>query len=77
VGLKSDGSIVAWGLNTDGQCTVPAPNTGFLAVGAVAFHSLGLKADPCYPNFDASTAVPTLNVADFTCFLQRFAAGCP
>jgi hypothetical protein len=29
----------------------------------------------CYPNCDASTTAPVLNVADFTCFLQRFAAG--
>jgi hypothetical protein len=29
----------------------------------------------CYANCDESTAAPTLNVADFTCFLQRFAAG--
>jgi hypothetical protein len=29
----------------------------------------------CYANCDASTATPVLNVADFTCFLQRFAAG--
>jgi hypothetical protein len=29
----------------------------------------------CYPNCDDSTAAPVLNVADFTCFLQRFAAG--
>jgi hypothetical protein len=31
----------------------------------------------CYPNCDASTSVPTLNVADFTCFLTTFAAGDP
>jgi hypothetical protein len=30
---------------------------------------------PCYANCDASTTSPVLNVADFTCFLQRFAAG--
>jgi hypothetical protein len=30
---------------------------------------------PCYPNCDYSTTAPTLNVADFTCFLMRFAAG--
>ena len=30
---------------------------------------------PCYANCDQSTATPTLNVADFTCFLQKFAAG--
>jgi hypothetical protein len=29
----------------------------------------------CYANCDNSTAAPVLNVADFTCFLQRFAAG--
>jgi hypothetical protein len=29
----------------------------------------------CYANCDASTATPVLNVADFTCFLQKFAGG--
>jgi hypothetical protein len=29
----------------------------------------------CYPNCDQSTAAPILNVQDFTCFLQRYAAG--
>ncbi len=29
----------------------------------------------CYANCDGSTTAPVLNVADFTCFLQRFAAG--
>jgi trimeric autotransporter adhesin len=31
----------------------------------------------CYPNCDASTTPPILNVADFSCFLQKFAAGDP
>jgi hypothetical protein len=30
---------------------------------------------PCYANCDGSTIAPVLNVGDFTCFLQRFAAG--
>jgi len=30
----------------------------------------------CYPNCDASTQAPVLNVLDFGCFLNRFAAGC-
>ena len=34
-------------------------------------------AAPCYANCDQSTQSPVLNVADFTCFLQKFAAGCP
>jgi alpha-tubulin suppressor-like RCC1 family protein len=43
--VKSDGSIVAWGDNEYGQCNVPAPNNGFVAVAAGDSHSLGLKAD--------------------------------
>jgi hypothetical protein len=30
---------------------------------------------PCYANCDDSTVPPTLNVLDFSCFLNRFAAG--
>jgi probable HAF family extracellular repeat protein len=30
---------------------------------------------PCYANCDASTTAPVLNVLDFNCFLNRFAAG--
>jgi hypothetical protein len=30
----------------------------------------------CYANCDASTTAPILNVADFTCFLQRYVQGC-
>lgn len=32
-------------------------------------------AAPCYANCDSSTATPTLNVQDFACFLNAFAAG--
>jgi len=39
------GEIVAWGWNEYGQCTVPEPNTGFTAISAGAYHSLGLKTD--------------------------------
>jgi len=38
---------------------------GFWAVGPAA----------CYANCDASTTAPVLNVLDFACFLNRFAAG--
>jgi outer membrane protein assembly factor BamB len=39
--------------------------------------SVLVTSSPCYANCDGSTAQPVLNVADFTCFLQKFAAGCP
>ena len=45
LGLKADGSIVAWGSNNYAQCSVPEPNAGFVAVAAGGYHSLGLKAD--------------------------------
>ncbi|MBN1460343.1 MAG: hypothetical protein JXA57_12465 [Armatimonadetes bacterium] len=45
VGLKADGSIVAWGENCRGQCLVPKPNTEFREVAAGLGHSLGLKND--------------------------------
>jgi hypothetical protein len=32
---------------------------------------------PCYANCDGSTTNPILNVADFSCFLTKFAAGDP
>ena len=44
LGLKSDGSIVAWGHNGSGETSVPAPNADFIAVAAGYFRSLGIKA---------------------------------
>jgi len=32
---------------------------------------------PCYANCDGSTIAPILNVNDFICFQQQYAAGCP
>jgi hypothetical protein len=43
MGLKPDGSIVAWGLCDIEQCQVPAPNSGFLKISAGDSHSLGLR----------------------------------
>ena len=48
--LKADGTVVAWGLNTSGQTSVPGElkNVATAAVVAIAAggsHSLALKAD--------------------------------
>ena len=39
LGLRADGSIVAWGDNR----SVPSPNAGFVAVSAGGFHSLAIR----------------------------------
>jgi hypothetical protein len=50
------------------------PNTPRTFVGRIHY-TLGGDPNPCYPNCDQSTVAPILNVQDFTCFLQRYAAG--
>jgi alpha-tubulin suppressor-like RCC1 family protein len=45
LGLKADGSIVAWGANYYGLGAVPPPNSGFVAVAAGMLHSLAVKTD--------------------------------
>ncbi len=51
LGLKADGSIVAWGNNNDGKIDIPTPNVGFTAVAAGGGHSLALH---CRLRVDAS-----------------------
>ena len=45
LGLKSDGTIVAWGATATASDAVPEPNADFVAVAAGCMHSLGLKSD--------------------------------
>jgi hypothetical protein len=45
MGLRSDGTIVAWGLCDVEQCFVSPPNSGFKAISAGDSHSLGLRFD--------------------------------
>jgi hypothetical protein len=48
------------------------PGSGTPDMGAYEY-----QGGSCYPNCDASTTPPILNIADFSCFLQKFAAGDP
>jgi probable HAF family extracellular repeat protein len=59
-GISADGSALA------GYGTFNGAERAFLVSG--------LSVGSCYPNCDNSNAAPVLNVLDFTCFLQRFAA---
>ncbi len=43
--LRQNGSVVAWGNNEDGQCSVPSLNADFVGISGGVWHSLGLKAD--------------------------------
>lgn len=43
--LKSDGSILAWGDNSRGQCDLPADLGPIAAIAAGAGHTVVLKAD--------------------------------
>jgi hypothetical protein len=68
LGLRSDGTVVAWGNNGSGQCDVPAPNAYFAAVAGGGYHSLGLKSYGTIvawgANSDGQCDVPAPN-ADF------------
>ena len=64
LGLKSDGSIVAWGCHGDadfGQCNVPLPNAGFQAIAAGRAHSVGLKIDGSIVVWGAERDLPIPN----------------
>ncbi len=54
------------------QCTI-TPNDGHVDGTPVSLS----VAVGCYANCDASTTTPRLNVLDFSCFLNHFAAGDP
>jgi hypothetical protein len=51
----------------------------FNSVGGHGFARLAVfgcpPPPPCYANCDGSTTPPILNVLDFSCYLNRFAAG--
>jgi hypothetical protein len=54
------------------SATAALPNNEYLG-----FDFAATGPAPCYANCDGSTTAPVLNVGDFTCFLQKYAAGDP
>ncbi|MFN0131969.1 MAG: GC-type dockerin domain-anchored protein [Phycisphaerales bacterium] len=73
VALRTDGTLAAWGDNIVGQTN--APPGQYVSVGAGNGHSFAVRA--CRPNCDQSTVAPLLNVNDFLCFINQFAASDP
>lgn len=51
------------------------PDTGAGAPPIVDMGAYEFQVPPCYANCDGSISAPILNVNDFICFLNRFAAG--
>ncbi len=65
--LKTDGSLVAWGSNNDGQCDVPA-GTNVLAIAAG--YNYNVAVVHLIPgDFDANRQV---NLIDFSTFAFRW-----
>ncbi|MFN0133398.1 MAG: GC-type dockerin domain-anchored protein [Phycisphaerales bacterium] len=65
---------------TNGNCLLlTSANCGLISgsvwQGPLTTCGVGQCSTPCYPNCDQSTVAPILNVNDFTCFLNKFAAG--
>jgi hypothetical protein len=60
--LKSDGTVVAWGDNSQNQCSVSPGATNAVAIAAGTAHSLALKADGSLAswgaNWNAQCSVP-------------------
>jgi subtilisin-like proprotein convertase family protein len=66
------------GESSAGTWRLTVEDCGAADVGTLQFWQLGMQrpfGNTCYANCDNSTTAPILNVGDFTCFLQRFAAG--
>jgi hypothetical protein len=45
LGLRFNGSVIAWGANTYGECSVPTDLSDVVAIAAGDYHSLALKAN--------------------------------
>ncbi len=62
--LKSDGTVVAWGNNTNGQTMVPDGLACVVAISAGDYHSLALKSDGTVVAWGAGMTNPPANFAD-------------
>jgi hypothetical protein len=84
--LNANGNAVRWGTTYNFRFdanVAPAPsgNATLTTWKTVANYAVAAQVPSgnitqgCYANCDSSTTVPCLNVADFSCFLNAFAAG--
>jgi hypothetical protein len=73
----ADGTVKALAAFDEGPAgTALYLGGSFLRLGGAASARFGRWSDcACYANCDRSTTPPVLNIADFVCFLNQFAAG--
>jgi hypothetical protein len=76
------GQYYQWFLPSSGQSTPPAtqvwvaPGGGPWVIETQPYAAFALAGEPdCYANCDNSSVSPILNVNDFHCFLNKYAAG--
>ena len=79
-----DGGGVTSNITTNGYYllgTIGQPDAGLLAGPTYqclgGFWAIAGAGSSCYVNCDGSTTPPVLNIADFVCFQQAFAASDP
>jgi len=58
--MQSHGTLIAWGLNSNGQCNVPRGND-FVAVSGGHWHSLALRADGSLVSWGSISEAPSGN----------------
>ena len=59
--IRSSGRVVAWGSNSNSQCSVPNGLTGVIQVAAGFYHSLALKSDGTVVGWGQTTVPSGLN----------------
>jgi len=70
------GSIVGWGSNSEGQCNVPAPNSGFIGISASWERSLGLKATCQYKLIGDINNDCRFDLLDFALMAENWLIDC-
>ena len=63
--IKADGTVVAWGSNSDGQTNVPANLSGVIQVAAGFYHSVALKADGSLMGWGKNDKLQRSNIQGF------------
>jgi alpha-tubulin suppressor-like RCC1 family protein len=63
--LKNDGTVVAWGTNTDGEATIPPAVSNVVAISAGFYQSLAIIADLKIDSIRIASQGPALNFHAF------------